>query len=1652
MIMKKCRSVYGLAIFVLAFFAVGQAWAASTNGIWTLNNAGFWSAPANWYTGAIADGPGATGSFTNTITASRIITIDTTARTLGTLNLGAGGSGVGAFTIAAGTGLRLTLNNSGANAQVNVSGASNKSDTISSPLALADSLDIANASASKVLTISGTITSVVASAKTISNIGSGTGGVLISGAIGNGLGLVGVVQNSASSLLSLSASNTYANGLIIKAGTVSGSGNNNHYVFGANTNVITLGDSTGSQDANLNGYVATYQQPIVVAAGNSGTASITNTGTATFTGPVTLNNHDLKVAASASSIELKGGITGTGSLVLSAPLNGNITLSTTAINPAGTITNSGAGTGTSTISGGVGTNVTAITEASTGSALTVSGSLAVNSGGTTLANNNSGGVKLLTVTGGVKGTGDLVLKNNSAIAAGITLVTTAITNSGQIVNSGTGSGNTLLNAVVGANVTRLVQNSTNSPLSLQGAYSGSGGLFIKAGTVNVLAAPALGSGLVTLGDTNGAANVYLVGAGQVTFTNPVAVASNNTGVASISSSIAATFSGLVTLYSHDLLLSAPLARCTLSGGVAGFGNLVITNEGAGNAQCTLLPVNHTGTIVNGGSGAATTTISGGVGSNVTSIIENSANSPLTIDGAPVKFVVNGSGTTLANNSSGSAALSVLIDVEGRGDLILCNNSAIANGISVLNRSVMNVGQVVNSGTGSGNTWISSVIGPNVTRLVQASATSPLVLSGANTFSGETVIESGLLQVSNASGSATGTGAVNVKSGARLGGSGTITGTVTNYDGGTLSAGVDGTAGGTLTVGNLTWNGGSTINCEISSIANDDFGAGVDYDRIVVANTLTAVPGGKKLTIRMNSLHQTLPFQANRNYSLKVLSYGDAVNLDLADVSLDTSDFQVDGTWVVTNVNKSLYVVCMGNTSPTKNYWVGSGNWSTATNWSLGHAPLAGEDVEFDFRGPEGCTADVVNADLGTFTFSAGYTGTVTCLTKYPGQGSFTNLSIAGDCAINGGILTHLTNSGGEAEADRLALSVGGNLTVGPGGAINVDQKGFDIGKGPATGGAGSANSGASHGGLAGMGSASIAIKPTCGALAYPVNLGSGASARGGGAVFLNVTGTTRVDGVISAKGSCVLYTGSAGGSVLIQTAAMEGTGVIDAAGGIGGATSSAGGGGGGRVAVLLTDSATIGSVTMRAYGGSGYSFRAGSGTIYLQTTGQAAGTGTLIVDGGNLTDFNPVSACTMVDNFNLNQLAGVIIRNRGILGVNTNTTLDFGVAKIQGDGASVVANWRTALAAPAGATIALRGTNGVTFPNPFVISNFSLCLDVPVSVEGNWVVASNGSLSHSGNYNPLPGSEDYRLNLDLTGNLTVEAGGAVEASTKGYYSAKGPAAGMNGQGMPGAGHGGRGGQAAVRTPSNSYGSVREPQTLGSGGGQYTGAAVQRPGGGSIELLVRGTTTVYGAISVRTAIPVESRCAGAAGGSIYLKTRYLQGAGSIDAQGDPSGSDNSSPGGGGRIAVLLTESESFGDVTFSAAGCPPGSQSYASGAGTLYRERASEAGRGTLIIDNTDRAAVLTNSLTQLPSPAYAPAGELTPVTLTVTNRTHVELTSNLTMKNLYLYPNSILYLKGYTLTLNSAYHEDWGNVSQVVYEGGQILWVPPSGGSLIIIR
>jgi hypothetical protein len=143
-------------------------------------------------------------------------------------------------------------------------------------------------------------------------------------------------------------------------------------------------------------------------------------------------------------------------------------------------------------------------------------------------------------------------------------------------------------------------------------------------------------------------------------------------------------------------------------------------------------------IIAASGGASLTFDNGGLGAQL--IQTNGANSFSTP-------IVLADDLTIANSGTGTLSFSGGVTSSGSRDLVVNANGT--GGITFSTGSVNHSGQLVISGVGSGTTTINSVIGSNVSGVVLDSATSRLVLGGANTtFSGDVTINKGTLQTGN----------------------------------------------------------------------------------------------------------------------------------------------------------------------------------------------------------------------------------------------------------------------------------------------------------------------------------------------------------------------------------------------------------------------------------------------------------------------------------------------------------------------------------------------------------------------------------------------------------------------------------------------------------------------------------------------------------------------------------------------------------------------------------------------------------------------------------------------------------------------------------------------------------------------------------------
>ena len=376
------------------------------------------------------------------------------------------------------------------------------------------------------------------------------------------------------------------------------------------------------------------------------------------------------------------------------------------------------------------------------------------------------------------------------------------------------------------------------------------------------------------------------------------------------------------------------------------------------------------------------------------------------------------------------------------------------------------------------------------------------------------------------------------------------------------------------------------------------------------------------------------------------------------------------------------VTCGSIATYATNEWIGgSGSTDDPAMWSLGVVPAPNQDLVITNAAAEGATITVTcPAALNVRSLVVGGGDGLGAATL-----NFTHKGVnvvSGDVAVHsGGTITHELGGYSKAMLDvkyTVNLSVGGNMTIDSGAAIDVSSKGHLSGQGPT--GAISYNTpgyGATHGGKSRSGRAAYdsALRPAM--------YGAGLGTKGGGIVRLSVSGTLTVNGKIrsdTAHGTS--YTSGAGGAIWIDAGVLSGAGSITATAGDSRWGQS---GAGGRIAIYQTNSSATDfsayTGVIQAYGGRSYDGSATSdgrqtgaaGTIYLQAYGQDLRTSTLIIDNTKVatsskntsttaTTVNPISAAaiyapeTPLDAaYDCGEIGNIIVRNGGhaVIGANT---------------------------------------------------------------------------------------------------------------------------------------------------------------------------------------------------------------------------------------------------------------------------------------------------------------------------------------------------------------------------------------------------------------
>ena len=414
--------------------------------------------------------------------------------------------------------------------------------------------------------------------------------------------------------------------------------------------------------------------------------------------------------------------------------------------------------------------------------------------------------------------GGKVKLTDNVSAAGLSFLTDGylLNSPGAFTLTLTGTGNihtaagvtATINTAIGGTV-GLTKDGTGT-LDLQHANTYTGGTTLNAGTLlagddNAFGGAAGGT-LTINGGTLGSSGNSVSLANAVTVNADFNVAPKAAGQLRLKLSGDVDLGGAVRTITNLV----DQTELTLTGAISDGG--VTFLAAAGN---NMNIVRYTGTAVNTYAGLTT------VGANVGLVLDRTVNNSaipgdLQIDPGGTVVVlrneeISDTSTVTVNsignlNFIGSSGLDLVYSHERIGTLL--GNGSIGLGAGTLE---------VDGGTFDGTLQDGSYATGGV--LFKRSG-DILTLTGANTYTGGTIINQGRLLANNPTGSATGSGTVVIQAGGRLGGNGTVSGDVFLLSGGRITPGAaPGVSTATLHIGSLTWDGGGQLNLQLGATSD-----------------------------------------------------------------------------------------------------------------------------------------------------------------------------------------------------------------------------------------------------------------------------------------------------------------------------------------------------------------------------------------------------------------------------------------------------------------------------------------------------------------------------------------------------------------------------------------------------------------------------------------------------------------------------------------------------------------------------------------------------------------------------------------------------------------------------------------------------------------
>lgn len=344
-----------------------------------------------------------------------------------------------------------------------------------------------------------------------------------------------------------------------------------------------------------------------------------------------------------------------------------------------------------------------------------------------------------------------------------------------------------------------------------------------------------------------------------------------------------------------------------------------------------------------------------------------------------------------------------------------------------------------------------------------------------------------------------------------------------------------------------------------------------------------------------------------------------------------------------------------------------------------------------------------------------------------------------------------------------------------------------------------------------------------------------------------------------------------------------------------------------------------------------------------------------------------------------------------------------------------------------------------------VEDNGVLVLNRPMRAEKGFVVGPGGLVTHDGNAS----EEINKINLTVGGDMEIAEGGVIDVRRKGYGKGQGPGAiNVNGYAPS---HGGRGRNLKSSDGQLCYGSIASPTNCSSG-------SYHDVGSGAVKLNVAGVLHHYGMINADGqggygGLTLPEHYSGA-GGSIWITAGDLVGSGDITATGGNYLINN--PGGGGRIALILTGAESFDNFSGRVVAhggknvSSPNDVAPASGAGTIYWRKAVERDiKGVVTVSNSGGRDVNINT-TDIPPALHCDEREFRGFTFEVSEGATLRLQGDATVGDVQILDNTArLNLNGYTLTIRSREHSF---PAGTVVNYGAIIWDPVPAGTVFMLR